>query len=162
MQVEIDLSFRKAIWPSFVSVDFFAKLIEVTLCNFASLKMLKIVQVCVLLTNNNYMKELNSRYRKKNKATNVLSFPELNIDYKKIEVFSNSANKLFLGTIALGHQIIAQEAKLQNITFADHLKHLVVHGTLHLLGFDHEQEHDAAVMESLEQKILSNLSINKK
>jgi probable rRNA maturation factor len=89
---------------------------------------------------------LNKRDRRKDKPTNVLSYP--------------SGEKKFLGDIVLARQTVWREAKQQKKTPADHLVHLVVHGTLHLLGHDHEtSDADADRMEALERRILKRLGI---
>ena len=94
--------------------------------------------------------ELNSCFRKKNSATNVLSFPSNN-------KFNNT---LFLGDIIFSIETILKEAKRDNKTVENHLIHLFVHAILHLLGYEHETEEQAKKMENLEIKILSNLQID--
>ena len=94
--------------------------------------------------------ELNSSFRKKKSATNVLSFPSNN----KFD------NTLFLGDIIFSIETILEEAKRDNITVENHLIHLFVHAILHLLGYEHETEEQAKKMEILEIKILSNLQID--
>ena len=88
---------------------------------------------------------LNRDYRHKDKATNVLSFP---------------MEGLLLGDIVFGKETIVQEAQLQDKKFEDHLSHLIVHGFLHLLGYDHVDETDAAKMESVEIVVLSQMGID--
>ena len=94
--------------------------------------------------------ELNSCFRKKKSATNVLSFPSNN-------KFNNT---LFLGDIIFSIETILKEAKRDNKTVENHLIHLFVHAVLHLLGYEHETEEQAKKMENLEIKILSNLQID--
>jgi len=93
--------------------------------------------------------ELNSCFRKKNSATNVLAFPSNH----KLN------NTLFLGDIIFSIETILKEAKKDNKTVENHLIHLFVHAILHLLGYEHETEEQAKIMENLEIKILSNLQI---
>jgi probable rRNA maturation factor len=92
---------------------------------------------------------LNAHYRQKNYATNVLSFP----------VPTDFAAAGYLGDLALCAEVVQQEAKTQQKTSADHWAHLVVHGVLHLLGYDHENTKDAKQMEALEVRILAQLGI---
>jgi probable rRNA maturation factor len=100
----------------------------------------------VALADDRRMRALNARDRKKDKPTNVLSYP--------------SGERDFLGDVVLARQTVWREAKSQGKTAADHLAHLVVHGTLHLLGYDHEtSEADAERMEALERRILAKLGI---
>ena len=94
--------------------------------------------------------ELNSCFRKKKSATNVLSFSS-NSKFNKT---------LFLGDIIFSIETILKEAKRDNKTVENHLIHLFVHAVLHLLGYEHETEEQAKKMENLEIKILSNLQID--
>jgi len=100
----------------------------------------------VALADDKRVRVLNKRDRRKDKPTNVLSYP--------------SGEKQFLGDVVLARQTIWREARAQKKTPADHVAHLVVHGTLHLLGHDHEtSEVDAERMEALERRILARLGI---
>jgi probable rRNA maturation factor len=100
-------------------------------------------QVTVRYTTDAEMRTLNQRFRGKDKATNVLSFPAHEADY--------------LGDIALGLETVLREALEQGKTPAAHTVHLLVHGALHLLGFDHEDDADAVTMQSKEIDILKSL-----
>jgi probable rRNA maturation factor len=93
---------------------------------------------------------LNARWRGRDYATNVLSFPA--------ELPPGVALPL-LGDLVVCAPVVAREAAEQGKAEADHWAHLVVHGTLHLLGFDHESESDAVVMEGLERELLAGLGI---
>lgn len=105
--------------------------------------------VTILLTNDAEVKSLNKKYRGKNKPTNVLSFPDGTVEDKIKQ----------LGDVALAYETIAREAKEQDKTMKAHVTHLTIHGVLHLLGYDHENENDAKTMESLETAILSSMGI---
>ena len=94
--------------------------------------------------------KLNSCFRKKKSATNVLSFPS---NYK----FNNT---IFLGDIIFSMETILKEAKRDNKCVENHLIHLFIHAVLHLLGYDHETEEQAKKMEDLEIEILRNLKID--
>lgn len=96
------------------------------------------------------MRDLNLRFRHKDYATNVLSF---------IETIPLPGKKFFLGNIILCPAVIASEAEQQHKSFENHLAHLLVHGCLHLLGYDHEIKQDAFKMEQCEIKILAELGI---
>ncbi len=93
--------------------------------------------------------ELNGHYRSKNYATNVLSFP--------VPPGLQATGQL--GDLALCAAVVKKEAQEQNKTATDHWAHLVVHGVLHLLGYDHERKKDAGIMEALEVRILAGLGI---
>jgi probable rRNA maturation factor len=99
----------------------------------------------ILLADNKRLRALNRDFRDKDKPTNVLSFPADQDGYR--------------GDIALAYGVTKAEAKAANKTFVDHAAHLVVHGVLHLAGYDHERAKDAKVMEPLEAKILKRLGI---
>ena len=99
---------------------------------------------CVLLADNKTLRRLNRDFRGKDKATNVLSF---------------QGTGSHAGDIAIAHGVTEAEAKAAGKKFADHATHLVVHGVLHLAGYDHERLKDAKVMEPLEVKILKRLGI---
>lgn len=102
-------------------------------------------QLSVLLTNDTRMRELNAQFREKDKATNVLSFP--------------SGDAGYIGDIALGVETVVREAAEQGVSVADHVTHLVIHGTLHLLGYDHVEDDEAQEMEQLEVSVLKDLDI---
>jgi probable rRNA maturation factor len=103
--------------------------------------------VAVLLTSDEAMAELNQRFRGKADPTNVLSFP----------ASANPENHL--GDIALAHGVCVREAEEQGKSLQQHLAHLVVHGVLHLLGYDHETDGEAEAMEALERSILESLGV---
>ena len=95
------------------------------------------------------MQELNSEFRSKDTPTNVLSFPAGDIDGLPVDA------ELPLGDIVVCAAVVEEEAKQQGKVSADHWAHMMVHGTLHLLGFDHQNDEDAAAMEGLEIKVLT-------
>jgi len=105
----------------------------------------------ILLTDDLYMKEINKKWRKLEKATNVLSFP-VNKQIKEEDYF-------FIGDIVLSYETILSECKLRKKSFKDHFLHLLVHGFLHLLGYNHDNERDEKEMEELEVNYLSKLNI---
>lgn len=94
---------------------------------------------------------LNKTYRQKNRPTNVLSFP--------FEM-PNGVKTDYLGDLAICASVVEQEATDQNKTLAAHWAHLVIHGTLHLLGYDHQSESDAEEMEGIEINILNELGFS--
>jgi probable rRNA maturation factor len=98
------------------------------------------------------MAELNAAFRDKAKATNVLSWPSG-------ETEADPDGARFLGDVALAWETCMAEAEAGGIAPADHVTHLVAHGVLHLLGFDHELEAEADAMEALETKILARLGV---
>jgi probable rRNA maturation factor len=99
---------------------------------------------CILLAGDRRLRALNREFRGKDKPTNVLSFP---------------SGGDHAGDIAIAYGVTKKEARASGKIFADHAVHLVVHGVLHLAGYDHERPKDAKVMEPLEVKILTRLGI---
>jgi probable rRNA maturation factor len=111
--------------------------------------------VTVLLTGDETMRRLNRTYRGQDKATNVLSFPAGPADGG--ETLRDDAP--WLGDLALGLEAATREAEDEGKPLADHVCHLIVHGTLHLLGYDHEDDAAACVMERLETCVLAGLGV---
>ncbi len=103
--------------------------------------------VTLLLTDDATMRDLNRRFRQQDKPTNVLSFP------------APTNPERFLGDIALAYGVCAREAAEQGKPLANHLQHLVAHGVLHLLGYDHISDAEAFEMEGLERAVLAGLGI---
>lgn len=110
-------------------------------------------EVAVRVVDADEIQTLNRLYRDKDCPTNVLSFPA-----GDIEGLPPDAPKL-LGDLVVCASVVADEAGAQDKTVADHWAHMIVHGTLHLLGFDHETEAEAAEMEALEVRILASQSV---
>jgi probable rRNA maturation factor len=103
--------------------------------------------VTLLLTDDATIRDLNRRFRQQDKPTNVLSFP------------APTNPERFLGDIALAYGVCAREAAEQGKPLAHHLQHLVAHGVLHLLGYDHISDAEASEMEGLERAVLAGLGI---
>lgn len=122
-----------------------------TLGAFASRFDLAPPEVSVLLTGDAVVHDLNRRYRDKDRPTDVLSFPT--------GALPVPGAPLPLGDIVLGYGFVAAECTRLGRPLADHLRHLVVHGCLHLLGFDHEADDEAERMEGLESAILGRLGV---
>lgn len=108
-------------------------------------------EVSIMLIDDVQIRALNKQWRKIDKATNVLSFPASTPQKLK-------SNPL-LGDIVVAFETLQKEAHEETKSLRDHYSHLIVHGFLHLLGYDHENEHDAALMEGIEIKILAALNI---
>ena len=104
-------------------------------------------EITVLLTDDAAVHDLNRRFRDQDRPTNVLSFPAA----------AHAGG--YLGDLALAYGVCAGEAAAQKKTLSDHLSHLVIHGVLHLLGYDHLSDADADRMEATERAILAGLGI---
>jgi probable rRNA maturation factor len=103
-------------------------------------------EVVVVLTDDAAIRKLNKQWRRVDKATNVLSFPA-------------SKGSAMLGDIVVAYETLKRESKDEGKEFIHHLSHLAVHGFLHLMGYDHQNDSDADVMEELERAILRRLKI---
>lgn len=124
------------------------------------LKGIDTVEVSILLANDDLVRTLNREYRHKDSATNVLSFPQ--IDYsikpeKTSQDTSSPGSPLQLGDLILAYETVISESEERMIPFESIFVHLIVHGTLHLLGYDHETEEEADFMEDTEIWILSRM-----
>jgi probable rRNA maturation factor len=117
------------------------------------------VEVSVKYTSDEEIRALNASYRGKDRPTNVLSFPMVAGGLLEPLVKADGGEVL-LGDIVLAHGICVREAAEKAIPIRDHASHLIVHGTLHLLGYDHEQGARAAdAMEDLERSALASLGV---
>ncbi len=116
------------------------------------------VEISVKLSDDAEIQSLNAAYRYKDKPTNVLSFPMLAPDL--IDTVSNTDDgEVLLGDIILGYETCAREAQERGISLADHATHLIIHGTLHLVGYDHEQDAEAEGMEAMETRALASIGL---
>ena len=109
------------------------------------------VELSLLLADDEAVRALNRAWRGKDRATNVLSFPA--------NPHPGMPGPQPLGDVALAFGTVAREAESESKTLADHATHLIVHGVLHLLGYDHETEAEAEIMEALEVEALARLGI---
>ena len=112
-------------------------------------------ELAVMLTDDEGIRTLNRNWRGLDKPTNVLSFPALPPQGARKP---GDAPRM-LGDIAIAYETTRREADDEQKPFEHHLSHLAVHGFLHLIGHDHEQDREAETMESLEREILSQLGI---
>jgi probable rRNA maturation factor len=113
------------------------------------------VEIGITLASAAELRRLNRDYRRQDAPTNVLAFPAW-----EPETRLPHGAPLLLGDVVLAFETVAREACEQNKPIADHLCHLVVHGVLHLLGFDHLTQTEAVRMEALERSILAHLGIS--
>ncbi|HET9810449.1 MAG TPA: rRNA maturation RNase YbeY [Sphingomicrobium sp.] len=115
------------------------------------------VELSVRLTGDEEVRALNAEWRRKDKPTNVLSFPMA--ERYELELSDEEGPDLLLGDVVLARGVCAREADAKHIPLESHAAHLVVHGTLHLLGYDHDGEAEAADMELREVEALAALGI---
>jgi probable rRNA maturation factor len=115
------------------------------------------VELSVRLTSDEEVRLLNAHWRNKDQPTNVLSFPMA--EAYELEQADEEGPGLLLGDVILAHGVCQREAADKSISIEDHAAHLVVHGTLHLLGYDHDGDKDADEMEAREVRALARLGI---
>ena len=115
------------------------------------------VEISVCLTSDEHVRALNAKWRGKDKPTNVLSFPMA--EAYEFQNENVAEKELLLGDIILAHDVCETEAEEKGVLFEDHAAQLLVHGTLHLLGYDHLHDSDAAEMEAREVRALARLGI---
>lgn len=142
--LSIDVAVQSELWRA-PSQALDEKWIEAQLAPVLPLKDIRLGELSIALIDDRQMTALNSQYRRKDGPTNVLSFP---------------ADAPLLGDIALSHETIAREAAEKSVSFNHHLSHLLIHGFLHLQGYDHLTDSDAAEMEAIEITALAALGID--
>lgn len=111
----------------------------------------------LLLTSDGEIKKLNAQFRQQDKATNVLSFPAEADEFD--ELFKEDDEAPYLGDIAMAYETLMREAEAQSKPIKQHFIHLLIHSVLHLLGYDHIEDDEAEIMESLEIKLLTTINI---
>lgn len=149
--LDIDLSVEAAGWPE--ESDLLAIVEAATAATMAELGIgVRQSELSLVFTDDAHIRQLNAEWRGKDKATNVLSFPAF-------PSFPKGKLPPMLGDIVLAFETVKSESDLEQKRFEHHLSHLVVHGLLHLVGYDHETEAEAEQMEALERRILARLAI---
>ena len=148
----IDLSFSEGVQHE---TSDFVKIAEQSIEKVFLISNLKIpehAELSILIADDEMLQKLNLEWRGKDSPTNVLSFPSSHMNVGNMP-------EALLGDIVISVDTLQREAALENKKFDDHLSHLIIHGFLHLFGYDHETEEEALQMESLETRILAELGI---
>jgi probable rRNA maturation factor len=146
--LNIEISRNSDGWPA--ALDGRADQAVRTALALSKAKITGAAELSLVLTDDAEQRVLNRDWRGIDKATNVLSFPQ-------IEPFAPVSG--LLGDIILARETLEREAAEQGVSFDDHFTHLVVHGFLHLLGYDHMDDDEALAMEGLETQILASLGV---
>jgi probable rRNA maturation factor len=146
--LSIEISRNAEGWPE--ALDARAEEAVREALNQSKAKVTGAAELSVVLTDDAEQRDLNREWRGIDKPTNVLSFPQ-------IEPFGPVSG--LIGDIILARETLVREAEEQGVSFDDHFTHLVVHGFLHLLGYDHLDDAEALVMEGLETQILATLGV---
>ena len=146
---------RSTDWPSLVRKAASAAIVESAFPQLAESE--RSVELSVRLTTDEDVRALNAHWRRKDKPTNVLSFPML--EQYELEQADEDGRELMLGDIVLARGVCEREAAEKGVSVEEHATHLLVHGTLHLLGYDHQDDQCAADMESREVRALARLGL---
>jgi probable rRNA maturation factor len=117
------------------------------------------IEISVRLTSDEDVHTLNRQYRDKDKPTNVLSFPMVQPDLIATVSQNSDDGEVLLGDIVMAHGVCVAEAADRGIPVVQHATHLLVHGTLHLLGYDHLNDDEGDAMEAIERDALADLGI---
>jgi len=151
MSLEVEIVLENPDWSAIADLD--GRIVHAarTALEQAAVTVQPGCELAVLLTDDAAIGALNARWRNKDMPTNVLSFPAVALD--------RIATSPVLGDIALAYETCAREAQVEARPLVDHILHLVVHGVLHLVGYDHQTEAEATTMEDLERTILARLGV---
>jgi probable rRNA maturation factor len=150
--IDIDLSVEAGDWPPERALSELAATALAAAAEELDLPVADGAEISIVFTDDAHIRALNGEWRQKDKATNVLSFPAM-------PVRPGVALPPVLGDIVLAAETIRREAGLEDKPFEHHLIHLMVHGFLHILGYDHETDAEAEQMEGVERRILARLAI---
>ena len=145
MTIGIDIAIEHQAWAAVSDLDALARRAVAAAIAQSEAEIDDDAELSLVLCDDAFIQGLNKTWRGKDKPTNVLSFP--------------TEEPALLGDIVIAYETTASEAADEGKTLADHLSHLVVHGTLHLLGFDHDDDAEADEMEQLESRVLTTLGI---
>jgi probable rRNA maturation factor len=147
----LDVIVEGGAWPDTDLMEALARRAMTAALNVASDAPEGGIEISLLLTDDAGIRSLNREWRGQDKPTNVLSFPA--------PPQPGVPGLRLLGDVALADGTVRREAETEGKAFEDHVTHLLVHGILHLLGYDHELEGQADIMEALEVKVLAGLGI---
>jgi probable rRNA maturation factor len=149
MKVSLDISVPSSLWRGLPRARVIARETIAAAASESGGIALDGAVVSLCLADDSALRALNSRWRGIDKPTNVLSFPPATA--------GGLGDATTLGDIALAYETLAREAENLGVPRADHFRHLLAHGFLHLIGYDHETDAEAELMEALETKILARL-----
>ncbi|MCG7505511.1 rRNA maturation RNase YbeY [Mesorhizobium retamae] len=150
LPLDIDLAVEAGAWPS--EAELLALVERAVGAAFSELDLVGTSELSVMFTDDAAIRALNAEWRGKDKPTNVLSFPAF-------PPAKGGPLPPMLGDIVLAAETVAREAQEENKPLENHMTHLVIHGLLHLLGYDHETDDEADEMEAVERAALARLAI---
>jgi len=147
----VEILVEAGAWPAETKLKLIASRIADRVIYAARPNLANDAELSIVFTDDIHIRALNRQFRNVDKATNVLSFPSAPASTGRVGPL--------LGDVVLAHETILGEAKSGDLTIEAHLAHLIVHGVLHILGYDHVEEAEALIMERLETEILDDLGI---
>ena len=150
----VSVALRCAAWAEALPRGFAARVVGAVLDD-PRVGLARDAEVSVVLADDPFIRRLNRDHRGKDQPTNVLSFP-----LEGDDAATAKGRRLLLGDVVLAYRTIRREAKDEGKRLASHAAHMLVHGTLHLLGFDHERAKAARIMEAHEVRILRRLGVS--
>ncbi len=151
LKVEVEIVYHSNEWNKIKDLE--SGILKAVHATFSRVKLEedRPILVSLAFSDDAEVHRLNKTFRGKDKSTNVLSFPAGQDEWAPQD------GPLSLGDVILAYETVAKEAQEQGLDLQDHIYHLVIHGILHILGFDHEDDEEAEVMEGLEREILSSM-----
>jgi probable rRNA maturation factor len=153
--VKLEIVVRSALWRKRRGAQSVVRKAVLAAAKAASTRS---AELAIVLSNDSGIQALNRDWRGKNTATNVLSFPAAPTS-PATKGGKYARPTPYIGDIVIAYQTTAREADAEGKSFSHHLAHLAIHGFLHLLGYDHENDRDAEKMERLERRILGRLAV---
>jgi probable rRNA maturation factor len=150
----LEISEEDGAWPDLSSLDLAIRRVGAALARHPAGARVRCREATIVLGSDALLFRLNTTYRGKAAATNVLSFP-----FRPRTARADQEANRYLGDVVLAAETIAREAAERRIEPIAHIQHLVLHGLLHLIGYDHESEAEAVEMERLETEILTRLGL---
>lgn len=161
MKIIVEIAQDSENWNahSEINTELFSEVLTRVLLRYPNFAKINSVELSVLLTDDRRIQSLNLEFRNEDKPTNVLSFPDAEIDSANILELQTDDDYMYLGDIAFAHSTIAMEAKEKGIPFLHHFKHLLIHSILHLLGYNHIVEDEAEKMQNIEIELLEEYAI---
>ena len=158
MKLNLDIILEETNWQ-IIEEDSISNIATIVLRDFPVLRDSE-VELALLLTNDERIKKLNKEFRTKDNPTNVLSFPDHDINPKDLLEDLAKKEYIYIGDIACSYETVRRESEEYGLSFYNHFAHMFVHGMLHLLGYDHElSKEDEKEMIQKEISLLEKLSI---
>ncbi len=151
MKLALEISIPSALWRGLPRARALARETIAACLDEAEIPPREGTSVSLCLSDNARVRELNARWRGLDKPTNVLAFPTAPV--------GGPGQEFMLGDIVLAYETMARESDMSGVALADHYRHLVAHGFLHLMGYDHQSDEEAERMEALETRILARLGV---